>query len=431
MKSKKLIIGIIAVAIVAVGAFASLTLPGLFASTAEAQEVAPEPAALPAANTRIIVEGQLIPVQSAALSLSTVGRVAAVLVAEGATVEQGQVLVRLEAGRQQAGVAQAQANLDRATARLAELQAGALPEELASAQAAVDAAQARLDRLQGEQDIRGAEAAVANAQAALARLQEGTSGDQLTAARADLANAEAARNQAQAAYDKVAGLPDIGARPESLALQQATNAYNAVSARLADLQRGASPADVAGARARIAQAQAALDALKAARPADLAAGEAELRRSQAQADLIANGVRSETLAAAGAEVAAAEAALAQAQVALAEAELRAPFAGTVVQLNIAVGEQAAGPVLVLADLGNWRVETTDLTELHVVDVALGAAATVTFDALPEETFTGTVERIRALGQSQKGEISYTAVVKLDRADPRLRWNMTAAVEFAK
>jgi HlyD family secretion protein len=227
MKSKKLIIGIIAVAIVAVGAFASLTLPGLFASTAEAQEVAPEAAALPAANTRIIVEGQLIPVQSAALSLSTVGRVAEVLVAEGATVEQGQVLVRLEAGRQQAGVAQAQANLDRATARLAELQAGALPEELASAQAAVDAAQARLDRLQSEEDIRGAEAAVANAQAALARLQESTSGDQLTAARADLANAEAARNQAQAAYDKVAGLPDIGARPESLALQQATNAYNA------------------------------------------------------------------------------------------------------------------------------------------------------------------------------------------------------------
>ncbi len=431
MKSRKLIIGIIAAAIVAAGAFASLTLLGLFASTAAAEEVAPATqVAVPSAN-RIIVEGQLVPVQSVALSLSTVGRVAEVSVAEGATVEQGQVLVRLEAGRQQAAVAQAQANLDRATARLSELQAGALPQEIVSVEAAVDGAQARLDRLQSEEDVRGAEAAVANAQAALARLQEGVSGDQLTAARADLANAEAARNQAQAAYDRVAGLPDIGARPESLALQQATNAYNAAAARLADLQRGSSPADIAGARARVAQAQAALDALKAARPADLAAAEAELRRSQAQADLVVYGARSETRAAAEADVAAANAALAQAQIALAETELRAPFAGTVAQLEIAVGEQATGPVLVLADLGNWRVETTDLTELDVVDVAEGAAVTVTFDALPDETFSGTVERIRALGQSQKGEISYTAVVKLDRADPRLRWNMTAAVEFVK
>ncbi len=431
MKSKKLIIAIIAAAVVGGGAFASLTLPGLFASTAAAQEVAPDALAVPAANPRIIVEGQLVPVQSASLSLSAVGRVAEVLVAEGATVEQGQVLVRLEAARQQAAVAQAQASLDRATARLAELQAGALPQEIASAQAAVDAAQARLDRLQSEEDIRGAEAAVANAQAALARLQEGVSGDQLTAARADLANAEAARSQAQANYDKVAGLPDIGARPESLALQQATNAYNAASARLADLQRGASPADLAGARARVAQAQAALDALKAARPADLAGAEAELRRSQAQADLVASGARSETLAAAEADVAAAKAALEQAQIALAETELRAPFAGTVAQLNIAVGEQAAGPVIVLADLSNWRVETTDLTELDVVDVVDGSAAAVTFDALPDVTFSGTVERIRALGQSQKGEISYTAVIALDRTDPRLRWNMTAAVEFTK
>lgn len=431
MKFRKLIIVVIAAAVVAAGAFASLTLPGLFASTASAQESVPQAPATEPKAARVTVEGQLVPVRSAELSLAAGGRVAEVLVAEGASVAQGQALVRVEAARQRAAVAQAQAGLDRANARLAELRAGALPQEVAAAQAAVDGARARVDRLKSEEDIRGAEAAVANARAALARLLEGASGDQLTAAKAELANAEAARNQAQAAYDKVAGAADIGARPESLNLEKATNAYEAAAARLADLQRGASPADVTGARARVAQAQAQLEALKAARPADIAAAEAELRRSQAQAELTASGARPETLAAAQADVAAAQAALEQAQIALAETELTAPFAGTVAGLHVAVGEQITGPAVLLADLADWRIETTDLTELDVVNVQEGSRVNVTFDALPGDTFSGNVERIKAVGQSQKGEISYTAVIKLDRTDPRLRWNMTAAVELAK
>ena len=131
-----------------------------------------------------------------------------------------------------------------------------------TAQSAVDAAQARLDRLASQDDVRGAEAALASSQAALAKLREGTSADQLIAARADLANAVAARSQAQAAYDRVQGNADIAARPESPALQQATNNYNAAAARVADLEKGASKADIAGAQARVKQAQAQVDALE-------------------------------------------------------------------------------------------------------------------------------------------------------------------------
>ncbi len=431
MKSKKLIIGVIAFVVLAAGAFAALTLSPMAAQTAEAQEA---PAAVVQQVTpRTFVEGRLAPVRSASLSLTAGGRVAEVLVEEGAAVAAGQPILRLEDARLRAAVAQAEAGRARAQAHLAELKAGPQPQEVTAAQTAVDAAQARVDRLMNQDDVRGAEANLAAAQASQAKLLEGAGAGLLTAARADLANAQAAVAQAQAAYDRVKGNPDIGARPESLALQQATNAYDAAAARLADLERGASTADLAGARARVAQARAQLDALVATRPSDGAAAQAELRRAQAQLELTTNGARPETLAAAEADVKAAAAALDQARAALSEAELRAPFDGIIAELQPVAGEQIAPGAIAaeLADLSAWQVETTDLTELQVVRVKEGDAATITFDALPGESFSGTVSRIKSIGQSQKGDISYTAVIRLDRVDPRLRWNMTAAVEFGE
>jgi HlyD family secretion protein len=429
MKSKKLIIGIIVVAVVAAAAFAALTLPRMFAKPVEAGVT---PVAQPSVRAAV-AEGKLVPSLNASLSLPLSGRVAEVLVKEGEAIQAGQVLLHLEDARQRATVAQAEAALAGAQARLAQLKAGALPAEVITAQSAVDAAQARLDRLASQDDVRGAEAALASSQAALAKLREGTSADQLIAARADLANALAARSQAQAAYDRVQGNVDIGARPESSALQQATNNYNAAAARVADLEKGASKADIAGAQARVNQAQAQVDALKSARPSDLAGAEAELRQAQAQLQLTTEGSRPEIIAAAEADVAAAQAGLDQARAALAETELHAPFAGVVADLATVAGEQVApgAPVVQVADFAHWHVETTDLTELNVVRVKEGDRATITFDALPGETFDGVVEGIKTIGENYRGDISYTAIVRPERTDPRLRWNMTAAVEFGK
>ncbi len=430
MKTRKLILGIIAIAVLSAVAFAALTLPPMFAKTAQAEE-----AAAPAQQEapRIFVEGKLAPTRRASLSLPVGGRVDAILAAEGETVVAGQPILRLDDARLRASAVQAEAGLQRAQARLAELEAGPQAEQVTVAQTAVDAARARLDRLMNQDDIRGAEANLAAAQASLAKLLEGSGAGSLIAARVDLANAQAAVAQAQAAYDRVKGNPDIAARPESLALQQATNAANAAAARLADLEAGASAADLAGVWACVAQAKAQLDALKGTRPADLAAAQAELRRAQAQLELTTAGAHPEVIAAAEADVKAAAAVLDQAQAALAEAELRAPFGGVIAELRPAPGEQVApgAAAVELADLSAWQVETTDLTELQVVRVEEGDAVTVTFEALPGESFRGVVYRVKAIGQNQKGDISYTTVIRLDGTDPRLRWNMTAAVEFEK
>ncbi len=384
------------------------------------------------ADSRVVAEAKVVPARSARLSLPTGGVVAEVLVTEGQNVTAGQTLVRLDSSRQAAAVAQAEAQLQRAQAGLAELKAGARAEEQRSAQAALEAAQARLKRVKdGSQpaEIATAKASLAEAQAALQRTLEGTDEQQIIAAQAEFLNAAAAVRQAQAAYDQVKGDPHIGLRPEALQLEQATNQYNAVQARLTQLKKGASAADIAGARARVQRAQAQLDLLGAVNPSDVAAAEAEVRRAQAQVDLLAAGAKPETIAGAEADIASAKAAVAQAKVALAETELKAPFAGTVAALDARGGEQVGpgSPIIRLADLTSWQIETDDLTELSVVRVADGAPASITFDAIPGLKITGKVSRVKPLGENKQGDMTYMVVIAPDQIDPRLRWNMTAAV----
>jgi len=424
---------LLAMALLAVAAVVYVVLGR--GSSATASEATPQAADLPAvkASQEVVADAVVVPARSAKLSLPTGGIVAETLVSEGESVEAGQVVLRLDAARQASAVAQAEAQVRRAQSRLDELKAGARPQEIAAAQASVEAAQAQLARVQAGsrvEEIAAAEAVLAGAQATLQKLREGPGEGELVAARADLANAQAALQQAQAAYDRVKSEPDIMARPQSLQLQQATNAYEAAKARLEVLQEGPSTADLAAVRAQVQQAQAQLDAIKApARSADVAAAEAEIRRAQAQLEMLEAGARPEAIAGAEADLAAAEASLEQARVALAETELRAPFAGAVAALDVQVGEQVApgSPIVWLADLSAWQVETDDLTELNVVRIQEGDVAAVTFDAIPDLELTGRVVRIEAIGQNKMGDMTYTAVVALDQYDERLRWNMTASV----
>ena len=72
MKSKKLIIGIIVIAVVAAVGFAALTLPWMFAKPVEAVATAVAQPSVRAAAA----EGKLVPSLSASLSLPLSGRVA-------------------------------------------------------------------------------------------------------------------------------------------------------------------------------------------------------------------------------------------------------------------------------------------------------------------------------------------------------------------
>jgi RND family efflux transporter MFP subunit len=194
-------------------------------------------------------------------------------------------------------------------------------------------------------------------------------------------------------------------------------------------------ADQLLARLDPATQQAALDVATA----DVARAEAALARAQLRVDQLPPDATAAQIEAAQAELVLAEtelevarSTLTEAEVALGQTELRAPFAGTVAAIGANVGEQvaAAEPVVALGDLSSWYIETTDLSELAVVRVAVGDRATVTFGALPDLVVEGTVDRIQVRGTTDAGGVNFAVVIRPEEHHPELRWNLSATVRIA-
>lgn len=131
------------------------------------------------------------------------------------------------------------------------------------------------------------------------------------------------------------------------------------------------------------------------------------------------------------QLALAKAQVDSAQAALSNFELRAPFDGVVADLNAHVGDQIGPetPAVSVVNTGQWIVETSDVTELEVVKIAVGETVTMVPDALPGVAINGTVESIAQAFTKQGGDILYTVRIKVDKVDPRLRWGMTLEVTF--
>jgi HlyD family secretion protein len=86
---------------------------------------------------------------------------------------------------------------------------------------------------------------------------------------------------------------------------------------------------------------------------------------------------------------------------------------------------AGQPVLDLPDLSEMLVETR-VKEGEIHRVEAGQKAEVRLEAFPDETFAATVLRLGALNVGDRGEArSFPLVLRLAKADPRLRPGMTA------
>jgi multidrug efflux pump subunit AcrA (membrane-fusion protein) len=110
-------------------------------------------------------------------------------------------------------------------------------------------------------------------------------------------------------------------------------------------------------------------------------------------------------------------------------ELRAPFDGVLLSLDLTVAESVASmlPIAFLAETSNWIAETKDLAEIDVVGVAIGDPVIIQLDAFPGEEFQGTVAEIDPVGREYLGDLTYRGTITLNESDPRFMWNMTATV----
>lgn len=400
----------------------------------------------------VSAEGQVVPLRDARLSFAGAGQVTEILAAEGSVVAAGDALLRLDTIDQENALTQAQAALQQAEANLAAARAGQQAAQVGvqAAGVAIDAAEAQLalvtaDARPEEVALRQASIDLATARlnqasAAQGTVLEGPLDSQIAAAQAELEAAQAQsipvreqldaiRRQEEPDADVLAQAErDFAAAQAGIAAAQA--AIDELQAGATSAQRQAAGSGVAAASAQRDAAQAELDLLLAGSQAEQVSI-AEAGVSQAEAGLAEAQVRAQqadaSVAQAEAGVVQAQAAVEAAQVALADRTLTAPFDGTVADITVELGQVISPgvPVVVLADLSGWLVETTDLTELDVVSVAVGLPAEIRADALPDSVLSGTVTDIATVSQEVRGDITYVVTIRLDDAPAdSLRWGMT-------
>jgi multidrug resistance efflux pump len=260
-----------------------------------------------AAGTRYVVAPGFVEAASEEINVSAElnGKLRSVTVEEGDEVKRGQVIATLENDDYRARLAAAQANLQQREAELLRLENGSRLEERAETRAAVR-------------------------------------------------EAEAVMNQAQAELTRREGLMRNGdiAREET---ERAAQAFNVAKARF--------------------------------------------EAAQQRADLTANQTRDEDKARALANIAAAKAQIAEARALLDKTVIRAPLGGIVLRKQLHAGEIASNgqagaitPIITLADNSVLRVRV-DVDEADIGHLQVGQSAFVKADAFGERRFAGKVIRI--------------------------------------
>ncbi len=392
--------------------------------------------------------GEVVPEQTALLSVKTGGVVADVLVSEGETAEAGQVLVRLEGTEQlRAAVSAAQFELTNAQYALDSLYDDTDLLAAQALQAKDDAEQTLEDLLNPELQQALALKAIADAKKAVEqterRLRTVTSSADdadIDAQKAQVVLAKDALDKAKEDFEPYENKPEdnlVRANYQAK-LAAAQQVYDAAVRRLNALVGTGSEADIAVAEADLATAKAQV--IEAEREwervkegpnqADVALLEAQIAAAAEDYEIYRNGPDPDDVAVAEARLSNAREQLAAAEAALADLELIAPFTGVVSELHINPSEWVSPgqPVLLLADLDHLRIETTDLGEIDVAQISIGDVAIITFDALPDIVINGTILSIAPKAAEGSG-VNYTVVLEISQIPDQLRWGMTAFVDI--
>ncbi len=272
--------------------------------------------------------------------------------------------------------------------------------------------------------------------------------DKLESARADLhtlqtqaekANANAENSVARAdeslqeAVDKLEGLEteadavEVESNVKEIGLAKAS--FDEAEAELADLQERVSLALVMEERgANLTTGEGihvsmlpmdymsesmALEALAGLKDVELA--EAKLfDAEESLTELINTAPDFQLVALEEAELTAAELDLDTAQQRIERAVLTSPISGVVTEINADVGENVGPNTTIMTVVDSTVVEVDGVVdEIDVLSIQLGAAASVTMDALPGQFLPGTVSYISSEADNQQGIVTYQVGIRVD------------------
>ena len=401
--------------------------------------------------------GAVEPVRVVEIKSRVPGRIETLLVDEGAIVEQGQLLARIDPReiKQQVEQGSAQVESARASAQRARI---ALEMEAQQARLQLQQAQIRYEQALREAEtqptltqaaLKNAENALKSAQENLRLLREVKHPQERVELANALRDAETRLQEARRNYERLQALLEKGyvsrqqvdaAQTQLVAAesqlrnlqqrQQQLAQQHAIELENARLQVESAQSDLERARASAVQDELKRKALEAAR-ADLENARLRLRDIE---------MRQLELQQARASEKQAVSQFQNLMIQLSETDVRAPIRGVVTRRYREVGELVMSgttgfgegtPILQVADLSQMRVRL-NLNELDVAKVRVGMPVEITVDALPERKFRGVVRKIAPAAQSNPqqqtaslGVVKFAVEVYLNQTDDALRPGMTA------
>ena len=398
--------------------------------------------------------GTLVTSTARNVSFTQSGTITELLVKLGDQVTAGQVLARLQSSSSEAALKASVASADLAVLNsqknLDDLITNA-QKTTANALKAVETAQTALDNLkENSSSIAIAQQTVANAESALVTAQYKYNVSKMTASQASIDAYYAAMLSAQENYEKTVEWYNdnqvYNRDPDSLfranaearlssarqALATATSNYNSAKQPSTTSAQAVAEANLTAAKADLEADQIALEKAKAGPTAgEIAVAEANLASAQVEYARVKDGVDPKDLAIAQASLNNAKAQLEVAKEKKAVEEMTAPIAGTVMSINGDVGNSVGtGTFIVVANLSQPML-TAYLDESDLDKIKNGLAVEVTFDALPDTVFKGTVVEINPSLVSVSNVSAVEIKVQLDdtsNSAASLAIGMNAAVD---
>lgn len=322
------------------------------------------------------------------------GRVQSVHVEEGASVDQGVLLIQLEPFDLQERLAEAQATLAAREAQLAELRAGPRAEEIAQARAMRDRVAAELERL------------TAGARPLEIQIREDA-----------LALANARQTYAEAEYARIRRLFEAN---------QASEEEMQIATRNRDT-----------ARAEAARAAHELELIReGARTEEIAAARAQLAEAEQKLALLEAGTRAEQIEQAKAQAAAAAAAVAAVRQQIEELAVTAPVDAIVEAVDLEPGDLIAPNAPVISLLDPTELWVRAYVPEDELDLQLDQRVTLRVDAFPDRRFAGRIIFISRQGEftpsniqtpEERSQQVFRIKVRIEEGRDVLRAGMAADV----
>jgi len=400
----------------------------------------------------VSVTGNTTPMQSVSLGFQNTGTIAQVYYSLGEAVSKGAIIAELNTASLEAALQEAQANVAAEQATLEGLQAGPQPENIAASEASLQESEQTLSNLyasindaattgytQANDAVRNQLSTLfTNAESSQPELNFSTTNSQ---SATDVVSLRVSASTELNEWQQELSNTTSSSSPQTLTatlnndlshLAVIQNLLNTVSTALdgnISLSASTLATDKANVNTGLTEVNSAITSLNTISQ-NIASQQAAVAEAEAQLAVTQAGSTPQAIAAQQAQVEQAQASVSSAEANLQNAQIIAPISGTITQQDAKIGQLATPGTPLVSIIGQSGFEVdAGISENDIGKLAIGDMATMTLDAFPNQTFTGSVFYVAPAQTDTNGVITYLTKISFDNPNSQLKSGLTANVDI--